>query len=94
MPAYNPPTGGLTLDEANNLAASLDSSLGEYAASSVVFDLPIHCAFILPDSLASDFSAADQAKKQRMIEISFEVLQAGADDFNTAYLEIYNAEYP
>lgn len=94
MPAYNPPTGGLTLDEANDLAASLDSSLGEYAASSVVYDLPIHCAFILPDSLATDFTAADEAKKQRMIEISFEVLQAGAADFNTAYLEIYNAEYP
>lgn len=94
MPAYNPPTGGLTLDEANTLAASLDSSLGEYAASSVVYDLPIHCAFILPDSLALDWDDADQDKKQRMIEISFEVLQAGAADFNTAYLEIYNAEYP
>lgn len=94
MPAYNPPTGGLTLDEANNLAASFDSSLGEYAASSVVYNLPIHCTFILPDSLAVDFTAADQDKKQRMIEISFEVLQAGADDFNTMYLRIYNAEYP
>jgi hypothetical protein len=59
-----------------------------------VLNFSAYIAFIIPAALEADYNAANQAKKEVMARIYFEVSTNPTTDFDTQYTARYNELYP
>ena len=82
--------------DATTVQASYQTALNTlaYESKAVLFKMPVYSVFVVPTTLEAAYNAANDVKKNRMMEISKQVMSVSvAQDFNTAYLLIYNLEY-
>jgi hypothetical protein len=76
----------------NQMQALINAQGGTQSAKLLNFDAYIN--FIIPAALEGDYNAANQAKKQVMANIYFEVVSSPATDFDTQYTARYTQLYP
>ena len=85
------------LSSANSevLTNDYQDAIDEQGGDQVAFSLAVaaYVSFIVPASLASAYSVASQAKKEKMAEIC-QLTFASGQDFDTYYTTLYNKIYP
>jgi len=75
----------------NDYQDAIDAQGGDQVAFSLA--VAAYVSFIVPASLASAYSVASQAKKEKMAEIC-QITFASGQDFDTYYTTLYNEIYP